>query len=86
VLGYPALIMRMLAALLYLPSCTYLLLIGNAAFALPPSSLRQISGGAPMTIPGGAGIPGTHIPLCSALRLLSEGGSSNLRPFALPQS
>jgi len=33
----------LLAALLYLPSCTYLLLLGNAAFALPPSSLREIS-------------------------------------------
>jgi len=27
--------MRVLAALFYLPSCTYLLLLGNAAFALP---------------------------------------------------
>jgi hypothetical protein len=33
--------MRMLAALLYLPSCTYLLLLGNAAFAVPPLSCAR---------------------------------------------
>ena len=46
--------MRVLAALLYLPSSTYLLLPGNAAFALRPSALRKVSGDAIMTTLGGA--------------------------------
>jgi|SRR5215208_5244607 hypothetical protein len=44
----------LLAALFYLPSSTYLLLPGNAAFALRPSALRKVSGDAIMTTPGGA--------------------------------
>jgi hypothetical protein len=45
--------MRVLAALYYLPSSTYLLLPGNAAFALRPSALRKVSGDAIMTTLGG---------------------------------
>ena len=75
--------MRMLAALLYLPSCTYLLLLGNAAFALPPSSLREISGGETMTTLGGARTPPRALQLtpCSAHRHLSWGRSPYRAPY-----
>jgi len=33
--------MRMLAVLFYLPSCTYLLLLGNAAFSLRPICIAR---------------------------------------------
>jgi hypothetical protein len=68
----------LLAALFYLPSSTYLLLLGNAAFTCALSALRGTSGSATMTTPGGAGTTlantRSHFP-CPAHRLLSWVGA-----------
>jgi hypothetical protein len=84
-----------LAALYYLPSSTYLLLPGNAAFALRPSALRKVSGDAIMTTLGGArATTYSYNPPCSAHRHLSWAGAPtaptlrsadpSLRPGAMP--
>jgi len=64
----------MLAALFYLPSSTYLLLLGNAAFALRPLRVARDLGWCDHDYPRwGAHSPEAplQLPTCAAHRLLS---------------